>query len=250
MSNQNKDQAFFIGWEATPAASISAFTKKVTILFAVVGLAIAGVVTALQQTVTSGTFDYGNVQEFSGVLVKNPVPMLITKDGSDGERIYYLVAPFKNGFPADVAETNHLQQVTLKGTFIGDELDLMIEVAHGSVSPAGGTAIAPAESEGVAVTLCGEIVDAKCHLGVMNPGRFKPHRACAIQCISGGIPPILVAKTADGQLAHYLLVGADGSAINAAVIDYVAEPVEVTGTLKTVGGRLVLFASPASISRL
>ena len=78
MSNQNKDRSFFIGWEATPAASISAFTKKVTILFVVVGLAIAGVATALQQTVTSGTFNYGNVQEFSGVLVKNPVPMLIT----------------------------------------------------------------------------------------------------------------------------------------------------------------------------
>ena len=92
--------------------------------------------------------------------------------------------------------------------------------------------------------------DSKCHLGVMNPGRFKPHRACAIQCLAGGIPPILVAQTADGKLAHYLLVGPDGGAVNAAVIDYAAEPVEVSGTLKIVGGRKVLYSDLDTLKRL
>jgi hypothetical protein len=84
----------------------------------------------------------------------------------------------------------------------------------------------------------------------MNPGRFKPHRACAIQCLTGGIPPILVAQNPQGQLAHYLVVSTDGSPIHDSVLDFVAEPVEVTGTLTSVGDRNVLYIDPATINRL
>ena len=37
-----------------------------------------------------------------------------------------------------------------------------------------------------------------CFLGVMKPGRSKPHRACAVRCISGGIPPFKVPGHARG----------------------------------------------------
>jgi hypothetical protein len=85
----------------------------------------------------------------------------------------------------------------------------------------------------------------------MNPGRFKPPRACAIQCIKGGIPPpIIVARTPDGTLAHYVMVGTDGSAINEAVLPFVAEPVEVSGVLKEIGGRKVLYVDTENITRL
>ena len=52
---------------------------------------------------------------------------------------------------------------------------------------------APYESLGKQ-TFVGEIVDSKCFLGVMNPGRLTPHRACAIRCISGGVPPVLLVR--------------------------------------------------------
>ena len=39
--------------------------------------------------------------------------------------------------------------------------------------------------------LKGEIYDPKCAFGAMKPGFGKPHRSCAIRCISGGVPPIL-----------------------------------------------------------
>ncbi|MFT5108104.1 MAG: hypothetical protein ACI9UA_003747 [Pseudoalteromonas tetraodonis] len=157
----------------------------------------------------------------------------------------------KFGLSPEVTEKFHLQQVTLEGTYIGGELDAMIEVVPETIVSSGvATGEVLAESAGLPATLRGEIVDAKCHLGVMNPGCFKPHRAWAIRCLAGGVPPLLVVRTTDGQLAHYLLVGEDGAPINEAVFDFVAEPVEVSGSLKTIGERKVIYVDPGKITRL
>jgi len=47
----------------------------------------------------------------------------------------------------------------------------------------------------------GEIVDSKC-LGVMTPGQLTTHRACAIRCISGGIPPVLHVRQTNAKILH------------------------------------------------
>lgn len=246
----SEEKPFFIGWESKPAPVISAFTRKATLGLLAVSFIVAGLVTAMQQTVSSGRFEFGNVKDFSGILIKSPAPMLVSDTEIDGEKIFYLVAPLKNGFSAELAEKHHLQQVSLKGTLIGDDMEAMIEVQEDTIVSKGTAANPLEESGGTLVTIQGEIVDSKCHLGVMNPGRFKPHRACAIQCLSGGIPPILVAQTAEGVLANYLIVGLDGKAINEDILEYAAEPVEVSGTLKTIGDRLVLYIDPETIQRL
>ena len=82
--------------------------------------------------------------------------------------------------------------------------------------------------------LGGEIVDSKCYLGVMNPGRSKVHRDCAARCLRGGIPPMLV--TAD---ATYLLAGAEGA-------DFVGETVQVEGDVERSGDTLILRAKKIS----
>src|SRR6266513_1903853 len=81
-------------------------------------------------------------------------------------------------------------------------------------------------------TLVGEIVDSKCYLGVMNPGQLTTHRACAIRCISGGIPPVLLVRQKDGPAIYLLLVSADGKPVNRQVLNMVAEPVEITGDVE------------------
>ena len=251
MSDSKNEPPFFIGWEASPAAPISAFLKKTTLLLIVIALLVAGLVAALQRTITSGRFDFGNIQEFSGVIVAQPAPMLIADSPIEGEKILYLVAPLKYGFPQALADEHHLKHVSFKGTYLGDGLESMIEVLPETLEAQSsdlGTALV--EGELGSVTLQGEIVDSKCHLGVMNPGRFKAHRACAIQCLSGGIPPILVAQTESGESAYYLLVGPDGSPINQEILDYVAEPVEINGSLKQAGDRNVVYLDPADIRRL
>ena len=77
-------------------------------------------------------------------------------------------------------------------------------------------------------TLAGEIVDSKCYLGVMNPGRGKVHRDCAARCLSGGIPPALLTST--GEIV--LLVNHDGKPFaKDALREFVDEVVVVRGGL-------------------
>ena len=99
-------------------------------------------------------------------------------------------------------------------------------------------------------TLRGEIVDSKCFLGVMKPGRRKPHRACATRCISGGVPPIFFVETVAGEHDFLLLVDEAGAPVNDRVLDLVAEPLEITGEVRRHGAHLVLAADPASYRRL
>lgn len=83
------------------------------------------------------------------------------------------------------------------------------------------------------LTLRGQIIDPKCHFGAMKPGEGKVHRACAVRCISGGIPPVLAVRersaSAGERLVYYILTDLAGEPVNHAVLDFVAEPVEITG---------------------
>jgi hypothetical protein len=98
-------------------------------------------------------------------------------------------------------------------------------------------------------TMRGEIVDAKCFLGVMKPGREKPHRACAQRCISGGVPPVLAVRTNAGEQAYLLMVDESGHPINQRILRWVAQPVEVSGRVERHGDRLLLFAELDSLRR-
>jgi hypothetical protein len=99
------------------------------------------------------------------------------------------------------------------------------------------------------MTLTGEIVDSKCHLAVMNPGQGKVHRDCAARCISGGIPRPFVVRDASGESHTLLLVGDDGRKLNREILDYVAEPVRISGRLSRVGSPLVFSADLRSLHR-
>src|SRR5258705_9622370 len=128
----------------------------------------------------------------------------------------------------------------------------MIGVLPGSIQKtnfAATTALPQAMPIGIQ-TFVGEIVDSKCFLGVMNPGQLPPNRACAIRCISGGVPPVLLVRQKDGPAIYLLLVSADGNPVNKQVLDVVAESVEITGDVERQGDLLILRADPASYRRL
>lgn len=241
---------FFIGWQGKAPEKTGKFLKVLTIVSLVIAVGVAAALPAFQKTVSQDAkFDYGNVQEFRGVLVKDPVPMLIGDDV-----VYYLVNPFKHGFDPAMAEKHHLQWVTLEGTWIHRIDQQMIEVVPGTVQKAQGSSSVSEHPHGDyrelgERTLKGEIVDSKCYLGVMNPGNLKTHRACAINCIQGGVPPVLLMRDGEGKASYILLVKADGSPLNADILDLVAEPVVVRGQLKRRGEQLILFADPGRFSR-
>jgi len=186
--SENND-LFFIGWESEPAKVPLRHSKSRSILFLVFALAIAGVAAALQTNFSSskGAWDFTE-KSFDGIFMAEPYPTLIS-----GDQVYYLALETKHGFPADAAKDLHLKQVTITGSVIQDpdQPTSMIAVAGpDAVKVTGESKSNPlaTASAGKVMTLRGEIADSKCALGAMSPGVFKPHRACAIACLSGGIP--------------------------------------------------------------
>ncbi len=100
------------------------------------------------------------------------------------------------------------------------------------------------------LSLEGEIADSKCYLGVMKPGRGKIHKSCAIRCISGGVPPILVLERDGPGFDFMLLVDTEGRPVGDRILEFVAEPVRVHGHPGRIGHLHVLRIDPAKIERL
>lgn len=248
---------FYVGYESRAPRSLTRFVRGVVALLILGGLLMAVVLAWAQQPFDPGTFEFGQIRQFEGVLLEDPIPVLVVErpehyglDRGSSPRLL-LVSRGKFGAARLVAGMNGTRMV-VTGTLIHRGTDAMIELVPGSIQPAhAGTR---AEAGGVLDlgrhTLEGEIVDSKCYLGVMKPGRKKTHRACAARCISGGIPPILRVETDSGKPLHLVLVGLDGSSINEQILTYVAEPVSITGRVGRIGEQWVLYADPSSIRRL
>ncbi len=243
---------FYIGWSAKAAPVPGAFVKRITIGVLIIAAAIAAVVAVSQKMIGDGTWDWTNKQTFEGRFVVAPAPHLIVP----GDGTYYLVAEWKFGIPDKTLAEFSNQTVTLEGTLIRNGDRKMIEVVADSIdylkkpSPELAVLVASDPQPGGIHSFVGEIVDSKCHLGVMNPGNLKTHRACAIRCISGGIPPVLLVRRNEGPPAFFHLTGSNGEAINDQILDKVAEPVRVRGQIETRGEVITLKTDPATIERV
>lgn len=64
-----------------------------------------------------------------------------------------------------------------------------------------------------------------------------------------GVPPVLLVRDADGLATYYLLVGREGQAVNDRVLEFVAEPLEITGEVTLHGDLRILRARPDDFVR-
>ena len=250
----NETDEFYIGWQSQAPFGIGSHVRKAVVALVVLLFALACLLAVAQRTISVAVFEWGTLKTFNGILKSEPYPhLLVERPGQGGgQSAYYLVAPFKFGLKSDAIAALDGQAVTLKGTLIYRGNQTMIEARPESITPLSGGSKPLAQSSAVSLgqqTLVGEIVDSKCYLGVMNPGRLTPHRACAVRCISGGIPPILLVRQKEGPPLYFLLVSKEGRTVNKQVLDMVAEPVEITGEVVRQGEILVLCADPASYRR-
>jgi hypothetical protein len=141
------------------------------------------------------------------------------------------------------------QSVQLEGTLMYRDATMMLELAPHGIHVDGSEPIPPAQLERLGpVTLQGEIVGAKCHLGVMVPGAGTVHRACAVRCMSGGVPPMLSVIDGTGARAHVWLTGPGGAPVTESLLSLVAEPVELSGQLIAFDDQLVLEIDPATVT--
>jgi len=248
---------FYIGWEAKAAPGISKMVRKAVVILLASALLAPVVLAVSQRMIGVSVFEWGNQKTFSGFLQTTPYPhLLVSRPGNANGRLsfstYYLVAPWKFGLKPEAIAAFDGKSVSLKGTLIYRGNQTMIEVVPDSIqatNPATVVALPRTMPLGKQ-TLVGEIVDSKCFLGVMNPGQLTPHRACAIRCISGGVPPVLLVRQKDGTAIYLVLVSADGKPVNKQVLDMVAEPIEITGEVERQGELLILRADPATYRRV
>lgn len=246
---------FYVGYlPHAPAGLARALRWRALALLGFVGL-VAVLVVCSHGLRPAARFEYGAPVELAGTVVARPYPHLnVRRPGRVGTLApvssYALVAPWKHGADALVADFDG-ENVRLRATLAYRDGVVVAELEPGSVRREPGPSTpAPAPQDLGRRTLVGEIVDSKCFFGVMNPGELKPHRACAVRCISGGIPPVLCVRDAAGRASYFLLVSSAGEALNHAVLDFVAEPVEITGEVERRGDILVLRADPATYRRL
>ncbi len=227
------DPDFYVGYSPRAPRALGRFVRGVILGILIFAAAVAAALALAQRTFGDGTFEYGVYRSYHGVVRESPVPAL------DG---YFLVAPGKHGAASLIRGlSGHL--VDLQASLIRHDGVTMLEIQPGTIRTGGSAPLAD-WSNGGEVELHGEIVDSKCYLGVMNPGSGKVHRDCAARCISGGVPPALAVRQADGSRRVYVLT-LPGDAIK----DFIAEPVVVRGRLLHSGTLTVLSTSLDNLRR-
>lgn len=241
---------FYVGYLPNKGPRLAQFNRRVVGTMLVLCLVVAALLVHTMGGFSKATFEFGVERTFEGTLVGGAVPILqIARPGSSNGEVssYLLVGAGKHGAgPQLIGLDGH--RVRAQGTLIYRDEQTMIELAGGPPQDLGestSTLEAIHTVELGTQVLTGEIVDSKCYLGVMKPGNLKPHRACAVRCISGGVPPVLLVRDRNGLATYFMLVGVDGRAVGQEVLDIVAEPVRIEGRVVRRGGLLFLYADPS-----
>ncbi|GAA4415520.1 hypothetical protein GCM10023187_46070 [Nibrella viscosa] len=266
------DDEFYVGYFPIAPGRYLRFSKRLAGLLLVGVLFLPAVLVLEQKRFATSTYEYGNLTELEGIITPLPVPTLKWVAGNDanGKPIYQSALLVNNlKFGADPVVASFAEKlgrplaqtvVKIRGTLIYHDGITVLELTEGEKALLGvneaktsdnARTVQPVPADFGEVTLRGEIVDPKCYFGAMKPGQSKPHRSCAIRCISGGIPPVLAEQTAEGSTRYYLLTDENGNAIHREVLDYVAEPVQLKGRLTRRDDWYVLSFNPATgIERL
>lgn len=251
---------FFVGYLAMPRG-LARFVSWVAPGLVAAGLAIAWFVSGTQSDPGAGVW-HEQRESLVGRVSLTPYALLrvaTTQPGRAFETVL-LVSEGKHGAGERVAAHDG-RVVQARGTILERDGRRLLELADAEeVTPADAAAeasaprLAASSAARQRVTLRGEIIDPKCYAGAMKPGEGKTHKECATLCIAGGIPPMFVAWDAQGTASWYLLCDADGRGLVGArlerVLPFVADWVELSGELETLGDVQVLRIDAESVRRL
>lgn len=224
---------FYIGYEALMPASLAGRIRVTAVALIVLALVVSGVLVFAQGRFAKATFEFGQTRTFEGRLVEHPYPALLIAEPTGASRVYWLVGAGKHG-ASDLVKGRDAQVVRVSGSLIERDQDRMIEVPssrHAIVSiDTAPLPLEPMRSLG-GVVIRGEIVDGKCHLGVMKPGEGVTHRDCAVRCLLGRVTPMFAPNRQDTRVGRVALVDRDGQPITESLETVVGRPVEIRGEL-------------------
>lgn len=254
MPKQPSNREFYIGWMKKAPKGFASYVKKVILVLLPLGVLAGILLGAKQKKFSTANFEFGVLTEVTGTYLHKPVPLLKILNGKDraGNDVYTTVPLVgygkfgAEGIMAELQKGEHFdgRELTLKGTLLYSDGKVLMQVSKYD-NPLVKVSVAPgmidAGKDLGIQSLEGEIIDPKCYFGVMKPGEGKVHRDCAIRCIQGGIPPVLRVTGTDSSNNYYIIVGKDGAGMNAAVRDFVADPVRIEGRAVQYDDWIVLY---------
>jgi hypothetical protein len=240
MPDRNDD--FYVGYHAQAPARLATWTRKVIVALMALAVGVPLLLAASQSEFADSVFEFGNVREFQGRITATPYPVL-----HDGEP-HLLVAIGKHGVLEDLGASDG-DFAAIRGQLIHRDGQKMIEVSDYDVTPHGRIFKRAPRSLGQ-VDVTGEIVGSKCYLGVMKPGSGKTHRDCAVRCISGGVPPMLLIRDDSGNELRPILLDREGRDIGPELLELVGRPIRVRGDLYERDDLIYLLADRTDYSRL
>ena len=196
----------------------------------------------------------GEIREWRGIATAEPYGMLRTLDLDGTPRTALLGCQGKCGVSAKIGALAG-KPVIVKGSLIQrgqhamlaviDGLDWLREDESGSI----GDLAFPQAEQIMQVSLNGEILATKCWFGAMRPSSGKVHKACASLCIRSGLAPAFYVKDPQDQTA-LMIMTSGGFGHNKDLLEYVADPVSITGQVQRFGDLFLLDAPVSAISRL
>ena len=244
---------FFIGWADTPEIDRRFFMRAGFAGLATTAVA-AVTVAGSQRPAGPGTWAMGDIREWRGIATAEPYAMLRTADIDDTPQTALLGCQGKCGVSARIGSLAG-KPVVVKGSLIQRGRHAMIAVIDGMdwiAEDVGGdiSSLEFPEAERVTdISLKGEILDSKCWFGAMRPSEGKVHKACASLCIRSGIPPAFYVKDARDQKA-LMIMTENGAAFGHSILEYVADPVQISGQVFRRGDLLVLDTAATNIKRI
>ena len=242
MSGSRSPIDFYVGYRTDNSKAQGRFTRRATLVLLVGSLGVGALLALLQTPFDAGIFEFGQVREVEGLLRVEPQPALVltapislppaaSANGMENSVNELLLVELGKHGASDL-DALAGRTVRARGTLIAREAVAMLELAE--PPEALGTArqsLRSAVPTDQQVELTGEIVDSKCFLGVMKPGRGKVHRACATLCLEGGIPPAFLVRNEDGEEWVALLLDENGEAPRRPLAPWVGEAVTLSGSV-------------------
>lgn len=257
MDDNAKSDPFYVGYLPTP--------KQIALFSAVgaavmIGLAIGAgaALLATQRDPGPGRFRYDlGYQTVTGVLEPGPYPILrLPPDENHPEPWSIALSGGGKRGVQDLANELGNVQVDAGGTLIIHNGTMLLQVGgkvrlRPAEDPSVLEGFTPAEVEDLGThTLKGEVVDSKCYIGAMRPGRDKAHMGCANLCLIGGVPPGFVTTAPDGTESWFLLADKDGQPLMEMVRRYVSLNVALTGDVERRDDMLIFKVDQSSVEIL
>ncbi|RNC81794.1 MAG: hypothetical protein ED559_08420 [Phycisphaera sp.] len=235
----NSGDTIYVGYLPVPKRYIALLRFVVPVLAgAAVGLSL---VLAFTTRSPGQAVWMAEASAHAGILRERPYPFLETTDGP-----MLLVEPGKFG---SINRFKGLEgsAIRVRGTLLERDGWRAIELlGHELINEE--LEINSIAQEATEVVAIGEILDSKCYLGAMKPGQGRSHRACAILCLRGGIPPLFVGQTAAGEQVAGVLAIENSDALPESLFSLVGERIEIRGPISIENGLSVVRVTEQEVT--